>query len=716
MHLESNHCNWPSSVKNKSDTTDILPADLPDLSVESKDGPDTIEPTDFTPASGRPGGRRFKPSRPMVAIVIALLACLPVIFFLFSARSITIETNPLTEQLEIDGGPVLPVGNRYLLLPGVYTAEATADGYYPLQEPFVVTAETGQEFVFEMVLLPDILNINSTPVSDATVVVDGQPVGQTPLNDFELKGGEHQLELTAPRYQTYSELLNLDGGGNRLELTAELKPAWSEVSFASTPPGAAISIDGEERGLTPATIEILQGTHDIRLSLPGHKSWESLLEIPANEMVKVPMAELEVVDGQLLVITRPGNANILVNEQFAGQSELELELAPGKSYRIEAFKTGYQNASRTVNIVSGQEQTLTLTLQAELGEIVIRTKPEDATIRINGRESTLPGGKVSLPAVPQRITVSRAGFVDFQTTVTPKPGFTQQIDAVLKTEEQAKWEAVKPKLITSAGQTLNLIRAGQFTMGASRREAGRRANETLREVDLPRPFYLATREVTNAQYRQFKADHSSQRADRFSLNGNDQPVVKISWEDAARYCNWLSQRDGLTPVYRFSGEQLLEFDPKASGYRLPTEAEWAWVARVTNEGQLKFPWGDLFPPSGKAGNFADRSAISILGRVVPGYDDGFAVSAPVGSFPPNASGFYDLGGNVAEWIHDFYGQVTKASGRIETDPMGPDKGKFHVIRDSSWRHGTVVELRLSFRDYGDKARDDVGFRIARYVF
>jgi formylglycine-generating enzyme required for sulfatase activity len=701
---------------NKSDKTENLPDELSTPSMEGMDGSDAIEPADFTPASGRPGGRRFKPSRPLVAVVIALLACLPVIYFLFSARSITVDTVPLTEQLEIDGGPVLPVGNRYLLLPGAYTVEAMAERYYPLRESFVVTAETGQEFVFEMVLLPDILNINSTPVSEATVIVDGQTVGQTPLIDFELTSGEHQLELTAPRYQTYSESLNLDGGGNRLELTADLLPAWSEVSFESIPPGAAISIDGEESALTPATVEILQGRRDIRISLPGHKSWEGRLEIPANEKIEVPAVELEVVDGQLLVITRPGNANILVNDQFAGQSELELELAPGKSYRIEAFKTGYQNASGTVNIVSGQEQTLTLTLQAELGEIVIRTKPEDAAIRINGREKQLTGGKIALPAVPQRITVSRAGFVDFQTTITPKPGFTQQIDAILKTEEQAKWEAVKPQLTTSAGQTLKLIRAGQFTMGASRREAGRRANETLREVDLPRPFYLATREVTNAQYREFKASHSSQRADRFSLNGDDQPVVKVTWEDAARYCNWLSQRDGLTPVYRFSGEVLQNFDPQATGYRLPTEAEWAWVARVTIDGQLKFPWGDLFPPTGKAGNFADHSASLFLGRVIPGYDDGFAASAPVGSFPPNAAGFYDLGGNVSEWIHDFYGQVTKASGRVEKDPMGPTNGKFHVIRDSSWRHGSVVELRLSFRDYGDKARDDLGFRIARYVF
>ena len=646
---------------NKSDKTENLPDELSTPSVEGMDGSDAIEPADFTPASGRPGGRRFKPSRPLVAVVIALLACLPVIYFLFSARSITVDTVPLTEQLEIDGGPVLPVGNRYLLLPGAYTVEAMAESYYPLRESFVVTAETGQEFVFEMVLLPDILNINSTPVSEATVIVDGQTVGQTPLIDFELTSGEHQLELTAPRYQTYSESLNLDGGGNRLELTADLLPAWSEVSFESIPPGAAISIDGEESALTPATVEILQGRRDIRISLPGHKSWEGRLEIPANEKIEVPAVELEVVDGQLLVITRPGNANILVNDQFAGQSELELELAPGKSYRIEAFKTGYQNASGTVNIVSGQEQTLTLTLQAELGEIVIRTKPEDAAIRINGREKQLTDGKIALPAVPQRITVSRAGFVDFQTTITPKPGFTQQIDAILKTEEQAKWEAVKPQLTTSAGQTLKLIRAGQFTMGASRREAGRRANETLREVDLPRPFYLATREVTNAQYCRFLNatlaeglivlhDDRVYGASDISHAGPFFETHRASGVSQIAYENGefvVRTRDGLSmanhPVVEVSWYGATAFGIYY-GCRLPTSEEWKAVADY--DGSFVYGCGTTIDP-----NQANYDLINPLGLAAEPY------TSPVGYYPASGYGLCDLAGNVWEWTRSASGQL-----------------------------------------------------------
>ena len=74
-----------------------------------------------------------------------------------------------------------------------------------------------------------------------------------------------------------------------------------------------------------------------------------------------------------------------------------------------------------------------------------------------------------------------------------------------------------------------------------------------------------------------------------------------------------------------------------------------------------------------------------------------------------------MGGNVAEWVNDFYDIQLGMSNKAEIDPLGPGTGKFHVIRGSSWAHGTVTELRLSYRDYNAKARDDVGFRIARYL-
>ena len=88
--------------------------------------------------------------------------------------------------------------------------------------------------------------------------------------------------------------------------------------------------------------------------------------------------------------------------------------------------------------------------------------------------------------------------------------------------------------------------------------------------------------------------------------------------------------------------------------------------------------------------------------------------APVGKFPPNALGLFDTGGNAAEWAHDYY-SVTVDAAQVAVDPMGPAQGNNHVIRGSSWKQSSVTDLRLSARDFGAAARNDVGFRIARYA-
>ena len=122
-----------------------------------------------------------------------------------------------------------------------------------------------------------------------------------------------------------------------------------------------------------------------------------------------------------------------------------------------------------------------------------------------------------------------------------------------------------------------------------------------------------------------------------------------------------------------------------------------------------------YPPTGKAGNFADTNIADTLANVVPGYNDGYRGTAPVGSYTARPAGFHDLGGNVAEWMNDFYAVYPGMAEQLVTDPAGPDSGDHHVVRDSSWRQGSIGELRLSYRDYSRVARPDLGFRIARYA-
>jgi formylglycine-generating enzyme required for sulfatase activity len=275
---------------------------------------------------------------------------------------------------------------------------------------------------------------------------------------------------------------------------------------------------------------------------------------------------------------------------------------------------------------------------------------------------------------------------------------------------------VANSVTTGLGQELRLVRGGRYVMGSPRREPGRRSNESQRTIELRRPFYFGTREVTNQEFRQFQAGHVSGIFKEETLDLDRQPVARVSWQEAAAFCNWLSTRDRLPPAYVPKDGRLELAQPATTGYRLPTEAEWEFVARYDGrEAVQKYPWGDSLPVGARSGNYADQSAIYLTPVVISGYDDGFRVAAPVASFAPNALGIYDLGGNVSEWTTDRYSIYVTDPSQVVVDPVGPAEGSTWVIRGSSWLTGRTPELRLAWREVGAAARFDLGFRLARYA-
>jgi formylglycine-generating enzyme required for sulfatase activity len=403
----------------------------------------------------------------------------------------------------------------------------------------------------------------------------------------------------------------------------------------------------------------------------------------------------------------------MVDGEFRGTSPLEIAVTPDASHGVQVSLAGHATYSTEIAVASGMRSEVRATLALLTGEVVITSQPPGAELLIDGTPHGTTGQTLLLDIRPHQVEVRLDGYIPFRTVLTPEHGVTQAIRAELKQEGPAGMD----QLITSPqGVELVLVGPGRFTMGASRREPGRRANEVLREVEITRPYYIAVREVSNEEFREFKSSHLSGGFAGNNLEIDHHPVVNVTWEDAARFCNWLSEKAGLPPVYVEQGGTLIARSPIPSGFRLPTEAEWAWAARYPGAASAQtYSWGHSLPVPPDGGNYGDRSAEATLKSSVPNYHDGYPGTAPVGSFHANELGLYNLGGNVSEWVQDVYAFTPTAPGSVERDPTGPRSGANHVIRGASWMDTAVTELRLSHRDYGNTARPDVGFRIARSV-
>ena len=191
-------------------------------------------------------------------------------------------------------------------------------------------------------------------------------------------------------------------------------------------------------------------------------------------------------------------------------------------------------------------------------------------------------------------------------------------------------------------------------------------------------FLLAPIQVTNADYARFLRDTRSTTPPFWNdpnFNHPEQPVVGVSWHEAVRYCEWLSDGSGMN-------------------FRLPAEAEWERAARGGREGAL-YPWGDSRP----------QSLTGYAARWQTGPE-------PVGRSEPNGYSLYNMCDNVHEWCSDWFA-ADFYSISPERNPRGPETGKRRASRGGSWRHHVKMSrcaARSSIPPEFQYA--DYGFRVA----
>jgi len=680
---------------------------------ESDETGPRIAPAGFTPPEGR--GRPTARLRWLAYGGAGLLTILAgvTLWFVFTAHSVAVEVTPVPSDLAIRGGLVVPVGDRYLARPGRYRVHAERPGYHALDEKIVVGTDR-DVFRFELVKLPGRLTVITQP-EGARMEIDGEAVGRTPIKGHKLSPGTHELVARAERHRVARETVEIEGMNREQSVTIELTPAWAEVRFASEPHDAEVAVDGEVLGRTPLTAEIGAGRRDVAVSADGYQTWRRTIQVEPGEPMTLDDIALERARARLRVRSRPSGARILVAGEPAGTTPATVSVPPEREIAVRVAKPGHAPVERRVRLTADARDELAVTLEPILGEVRVEATPSGAELYVDGESVGEASQTLRLPAAPHVLEVRKEGYATARREITPSPNATRRWEVRLLTEAEARLRQFDDTITTALNQRLRLIAPGRFTMGAPRRQQGRRSNEVQRDVVLTRPFYIGVHEVTNAEFRAFRAGHSSGIVGSRTLDNDEQPVVRVSWDDAARFCNWLSKRDGLPPAYRQSGGGMALIRPVTSGYRLPTEAEWAWAARFAEGRDLKYPWGDSMPPPDGAGNFADVSVAGLVSAHLPDYDDGYAASAPVGRFAASALGLHDIGGNVAEWVHDRYATGLKTAGTTLRDPLGPKDGSNRVVRGSSWRDGSITTLRLSYRDNADDGRDDLGFRLARYA-
>lgn len=621
------------------------------------------------------------------------------------------EATP-TSQLKLVSGMAWVTENRIYTLGGTVVVSASADTFDTKE----VSIDNLSPSTIEIVLNPTPAQINAK-VSLNSAGQDQQFASLAKQSQWFLNGqlisigeqlshqappGSYQLSVENDYFEGSTQTLNVKRA-EFVDLNFGLQTIRGSISLQSEPSGAEVYLSNQLVGKTPFELDLSGGIFPIRIESSAFQTVAESIEITTGYLNPSRNYQLAPKLAELSVSATPASGLLLINNvEYALGTH---RLAANKKHLINYQKDGYTSYTKTLDLSIEKPTSLTIELQQQFGNVEFETNVP-ALVKVNQQNVGPAPYKQRLPSVAHTFEFSAQGYRSVKRTLTPRPNQTLKQVINLQTEFDARRSEGRPLVANEMGINLLRFRADRFTMGSAPNETGRRRNEHQVEVDFARQFWVSEKEITQAQFAAFTGSNG---------NSSSFPITGISWLQAVEFCNWLSIQEGLPVFYRFVNGRYQGYNKNATGYRLPTEAEWEWLAKKSKRARsTTYVWGNQDTLRDNYGNFADQSRKDEQLIVIPDYSDGKKGLAEVGSFKADRAGLYDLAGNVSEWVHDYYTNAIPDSSSVKVDYMGASRGDSWVIKGGNYESGRIRELRAAFREFSASGKETIGFRIARY--
>tara|TARA_A100001011_G_scaffold27741_1_gene27093 strand:+ start:315 stop:2225 length:1911 start_codon:yes stop_codon:yes gene_type:complete len=630
---------------------------------------------------------------------IILLVLSIFIFFIFQIKSSKIIVENVTSGYDIKCIYCIEINNSVFSIKDTYSIKVYAEGFE--DGKFKLSHKNGL----------NIINLEPSEIK-VEILYDIPPTNpnfKINNNNYEIgsevkiKPGEYIFLIESDNYFTYEKIDKILPSGDTYKIDLKKNKINKPIKIVSEYKN--VKINNNKYDNIEDIIYLKEKNNNFLFVDNDNLKIDYNYYVDDNRYEEVDFSKIPItIESKILIETNPPGAAISINKKYVGITPITINNK--KVNLIEISASGYKDLTIEPNEDLDKKNYL-YTLEPLLSKISLKSNLE-AKIYINNEYVGITPFEIKLRMGEYDLVLIKDGYAKVEKKLIIDPGFNIDINEKLITLKQSAILNSKQIIENKIGMELKLFNPTQILLGSKITEKRRQRNEILKNVHLNKHYYASKSLVTESNYKSIITSYNKV---------SENPIVNVTWDEAAIFCNKLSKIEGFEEFYKLdSNEKVVGYNQKSIGYRLLSETEWENIASI-NTGKTIYPWGDEASVPTGIGNLAGEEVKGKYKYYIKNYRDDNIKLSKVKTFKPNKNGMYDIVGNVSEWVHDFYSEDFFISeDEILYNYMGPNFGNSHVIKGSNYQSSNTTELGISYREGQIEASDLIGFRVARWIY